>query len=343
MTHNGITLEGVLQSVVRITEQRSRENLEQCLVSTLIELSAITAVTIARPAPRSTGIVIDILAHGSRDGGLLPVCPCRPLDEYPLMARGMAEGREVSEQLPGGALRHCLPILDGDETVAFLVVDSLDGLASSEPVVRAFVAVYRNYLAILKDSERDTLTGLKNRKTFDDNITRAIAQSRAMLPDTDGRRRHSDGQDHHWLGIVDIDHFKRINDTYGHAFGDEVLLLFAALMRKVFRAEDLLFRFGGEEFVVVLAPTSAESARQTFERLREAVAGFPFPQVGQVTTSVGFVRIDPNDIPATVVGQADEALYWAKRHGRNRVCWYDDLVAAGELKPHDTEGAVELF
>lgn len=221
-------------------------------------------------------------------------------------------------------------------------MESTDGLAGAEPVVRAFVAVYRNYLAILKDSERDTLTGLKNRKTFDDNITRAIAQTRAARPEDGGRRRH-DEDDHHWLGIVDIDHFKRINDTYGHAFGDEVLLLFAALMRKVFRAEDLLFRFGGEEFVVVLAPTSADNARQAFERLRAAVEGFTFPQVGQVTTSVGFVRIDPDDIPATVVGQADEALYWGKRHGRNQVCWYDDLVAAGELKPHETEGGVELF
>ncbi|MGE5514779.1 MAG: diguanylate cyclase domain-containing protein [Bacteroidota bacterium] len=342
MTNNAITLEGVLQSVVRITEQRSRESLEQCLVSTLIELGGIAFVTIARPVPRNNGFVIDILAHGGRDSGLLPMSQCRPLDEYPLMVRCMAEGHELAEALPGGAECRCLPVLDGSETVAFLVVESADALASSEPVVRAFLAVYRNYLAILKDSERDTLTGLKNRKTFDDNISRAIAQSRSARPESDGRRRHED-DDHHWLGIVDIDHFKRINDTYGHAFGDEVLLLFAALMRKVFRAEDLLFRFGGEEFVVVLAPTAADNARQAFERLREAVAGFPFPQVGRVTTSVGFVRIDPSDIPATVVGQADEALYWAKRHGRNRVCRYEDLLATGELQAHETEGAVELF
>ncbi|HLO76197.1 MAG TPA: GGDEF domain-containing protein [Magnetospirillum sp.] len=342
MASSGITLENVLQSVVRITEQRSRENLEQCLVSTLIELQGIAFVSIARPLARSTGMVIDILAHGGRDSGLLPDLPCRPLDSFPLMSRCMSEGAEVSEPLPAGGERRCLPVLDGDGIIAFLTVDSTDGLAKTEPVVRAFVAVYRNYLAILKDSERDTLTGLKNRKTFDDNITRAIAHTRAARPINDDRRRHADDE-HHWLGIVDIDHFKRINDTYGHAFGDEVLLLFAALMRKVFRAEDLLFRFGGEEFVVVLAPTGADYARQAFERLREAVADFPFPQVGKVTTSVGFVRIDPEDIPATVVGQADEALYWAKRNGRDRVCWYDDLVAAGELKPHSAVGGAELF
>ncbi len=342
MAQNGITLESVLQSVVRITEQRSRESLETCLVSTLAALDGILAVTIARPMPRSNGTVVDILAQGGRDDALLPDLPCRPLDEYPLMARCLVKGRELADLLPDGGERRCLPVLDGDEVAAFLVVESRDGLGGSEPVVRALVAVYGNYLAILKDSERDTLTGLKNRKTFDDNITRAIAHTRAARRQGGDRRQNGDDE-HHWLGIVDIDHFKRINDTYGHAFGDEVLLLFAALMRKVFRAEDLLFRFGGEEFVAVLAPCGATAARLAFERLREAVEGFHFPQVGRVTTSVGFVRIDPDDIPATVVGQADEALYWAKRHGRNRVCWYDDLLAAGEVKVHDTVGGVELF
>jgi diguanylate cyclase (GGDEF)-like protein len=342
MGSNSITLESVLESVVRITEQRSRENLEHCLVATLVALEGIRFVTIARPLLRSSGTVVDILAQAARGSGVLPVAPHAPLDDYPLMARAMAEGREIHAPQPGGGESCCLPVMDGDEVAAFLVVDSSDSMAASAAVVRAFVAVYGNYLAILKDSERDTLTGLKNRKTFDENINRAIAHTRLAAPTPADRRRH-DGDEHHWLGIVDIDHFKRINDTYGHAFGDEVLLLFSALMRKVFRAEDLLFRFGGEEFVVVLAPTVSLKARQAFERLREAVESFHFPQVGQVTTSIGFVRIDPEDIPATVVGQADEALYWAKRHGRNRVCWYDDLVAAGELKPHDTEGGVELF
>lgn len=342
MTQNAITLESVLQSVVRITEQRSRESLEQCLVSTLAALDGIVSVTIARPVPRSNGTVIDILAQSGAAAAALPDMLCRPVDEYPLMARCLIQGRELADPLPGGIERRCLPVTDGEETVAFLVVESRDGLAGSEPVVRAFVAVYGNYLVILKDSERDTLTGLKNRKTFDNNITRAIAQTRAARRGN-GDRRQSDDDEHHWLGIVDIDHFKRINDTYGHAFGDEVLLLFAALMRKVFRAEDQLFRFGGEEFVVVLAPSGPANAHQAFERLRDSVENFHFPQVGRVTTSVGFVRIDPDDIPATVVGQADEALYWAKRHGRNRVCRYDDLLAAGELKVHDTVGGVELF
>ncbi len=341
-SNNVISLQSVLESVVRITEQRSRENLEHCLVGTLIELAGVASVGIARPLVRSSGIHVECLARAQRGQGVLPETPCAPISEQPLMARALETGAEVTETLPNGNELRCLPVQEGEDIAAFLLVESNDGLAASKGVVQAFAAVYRNYLAILKDSERDTLTGLKNRKTFDDNISRIIAQTRTTPPVSGDRRQHED-EDHHWLGIVDIDHFKRINDTYGHVFGDEVLLLFAALMRKVFRAEDQLFRFGGEEFVVVLAPSSARSAKAAFERLRSATEAFPFPQVGRVTTSVGFVRIDAADIPSTIVGQADEALYWAKRHGRNQVCWYDDLVAAGELAPHDTEGPVELF
>ncbi|MBC7952874.1 MAG: GGDEF domain-containing protein [Rhodospirillaceae bacterium] len=342
MADDTLSLQSVLESVVRITEQRSRENLEHCLVSTLIELSGVMFVGIARPQHRSNGIHIECLARAERGQGILPQAPCDPMEEQPLMARALATGTEASETRANGHEYRCLPVMEGDNTVAFLMVESDDGLKASVNVVRAFAAVYRNYLAILRDSERDTLTGLKNRKTFDNNINRVIAQTRAANPANNERRQHEDDE-HHWLGIVDIDHFKRVNDTHGHIFGDEVLLLFAALMRKVFRAEDQLFRFGGEEFVVVLAPTTAERARQAFERLRAAVEGFAFPQVGRVTASVGFVRIAPDDIPSKVVGQADEALYWGKRNGRNRVCWYDDLLKAGELSPHEREGGMELF
>ncbi|MBC7906309.1 MAG: GGDEF domain-containing protein [Rhodospirillaceae bacterium] len=342
MGDGNISLQSVLESVVRITEQRSRENLEHCLVSTLIELSGVVFVGIARPLHRSNGTQIECLASAERGRGVLPEAPCAPIEDQPLMARALATGTEVIDTLPNGRECRCLPVMEGDDTAAFLLVESDDGLQSSMGVVRAFVAVYRNYLALLRDSERDTLTGLKNRKTFDNNINRVIAQTRAANSASEDRRQREDDE-HHWLGIVDIDHFKRVNDTHGHVFGDEVLLLFAALMRKVFRAEDQLFRFGGEEFVVVLAPTTAERARQAFERLRAAVEGFAFPQVGQVTASVGFVRIEPDDIPSKVVGQADEALYWGKRNGRNRVCLYDDLIAVGELVPHDREGGMELF
>jgi len=339
-----LSLESVMESVVRVTEQRSRENLEHCLVLTLVQLTGAYSVCIAVPHYFDDQAEPDIecLAKARASEGLLPEGAQCNQHEQSIIQKTLVSAVEESDRLSDGSYVLALPMQDRGQVAATMTVHSPQPMSDFLNVIRGFAAVYRNYLNILKDAERDTLTGLKNRKTFDDKITKIIAHSHNHHA-VDHDRRHHKGDEHHWLAIFDIDHFKRINDTYGHVFGDEVLLLFAALMRKVFRTEDLLFRFGGEEFVVVLAPTAADDALAAFDRFRRTVETFPFPQVGQVTVSIGYVRINPEDIPSSVVGQADEALYWAKRHGRNQVCSYDQLLAQGELVSHHNEGDVELF
>ena len=126
-------------------------------------------------------------------------------------------------------------------------------------------------------------------------------------------------------------------------YGDEVLLLFADLMRKIFRSTDLLFRHGGEEFVVVLVPAAESDSFRIFERFRQNVELFEFPQVGQVTVSIGMVKIDAQDNPSTLLEYADQALYYAKEHGRNQVCNYNELIKAGILKVRHTKNDIELF
>jgi diguanylate cyclase (GGDEF)-like protein len=139
---------------------------------------------------------------------------------------------------------------------------------------------------------------------------------------------------HHWLGVIDIDHFKNINDNFGHLIGDEVLILVSNLMKSAFRSQDKLFRFGGEEFVVLLKPTELANALATFERYRKEVDGFRFPQVEHVTISAGFTRIGLYDTPSMILDNADEALYYAKEHGRNLVFCYEELIDAGKLVKH---------
>jgi diguanylate cyclase (GGDEF)-like protein len=95
-----------------------------------------------------------------------------------------------------------------------------------------------------------------------------------------------------------------------------------------------LFRFGGEEFVVLLKPAELASARAAFERCRREVEQYSFPQVGRVTVSAGFTRIGIYDTPSVILDNADEALYYAKGNGRNRVCCYEELIAAGQLVKH---------
>jgi len=327
-----ITPESILSSVVLLTEQRSQKHLEDCLTATLAELAALPFCGICTPMPTANGIFIDWAATRSAEGAGQSE-ELQEIGTDPLLLDCMALGTERSESLADGSVRRAHPVVDDRGKVcAFLVTRTAPGQPEPAALIKGFVAIYRNYLTILWDAARDTLTGLKNRKTFDENFSSIVAESRHIDVSFNGNRReaHLDGQ-HHWLGIIDIDRFKTINDTFGHVFGDEVLLLLSALMRKAFRSEDKLFRFGGEEFVVLLAPTTFSAAQAVFERFRATVAAFAFPEVGHITVSVGYVRIDCDDLPSVVIGNADRALYYAKGHGRDQVRSFEQLVAEGEL------------
>ena len=145
---------------------------------------------------------------------------------------------------------------------------------------------------------------------------------------------------------MDVDHFKDINDRFGHLYGDEILILVSRLIESnFFRDGDKVFRYGGEEFVVVLNAIDDESAGLAFERFRLAVEQHRFTQIEDLTVSIGFVRVEDQQTPADIIGEADKALYYAKDHGRNRVCSYDRLLALGKIRRVERveEGDIELF
>lgn len=130
--------------------------------------------------------------------------------------------------------------------------------------------------------------------------------------------------------IMDMDHFKKVNDNYGHASGDEVLKTLAAVIVKTIRSADLAARYGGEEFVVLMPETDAARAYEAAERLRKAVEltdfVIPHPESPlKKTTSIGYATMQPNDTPESLLKRADVALYEAKNSGRNKV-----LPMAGE-------------
>jgi len=213
-------------------------------------------------------------------------------------------------------------------------------------MIRGLLQIYRNFYQVLIEAQRDQLTGLANRKTFDDVIQKIYNQP-APLTDpvpVDRRSVFDDEKVGFWLGMIDVDNFKRINDTWGHLYGDEVLLLLAQLMQHHFRESDFLFRFGGEEFVVIVRASSKENAKRAFERFRETVKDHDFPQVGMVTVSVGVVKLDQEIFTATLLDRADQSLYHAKKNGRNRTEFFDDLLDQGLVKVADiAAGGVELF
>ncbi len=198
--------------------------------------------------------------------------------------------------------------------------------------------IYHNYNGLLNDNERDTLTGLLNRKTFDQKINKIMSALHTNAMRQDDRAGVS-----YFIAIFDIDHFKRVNDEFGHLIGDEVLLLFSQMMTKSFRDTDPLFRFGGEEFVGIFGCAQDADINTVLKRFTDKLQVFSFPQVGRVTASVGFTKLTDDSAPSQLVDRADLALYYAKNHGRNRTCSYDELKAEGLLQEDIKEGEIELF
>jgi two-component system cell cycle response regulator len=158
----------------------------------------------------------------------------------------------------------------------------------------------------------DPLTNLHNRRYLENHLGLMVAKA------------HRKGGQLSLL-IIDIDHFKAINDTYGHDAGDDVLRNFSERLRRNVRGIDLVCRYGGEEFVVALPDTDLTLASVIGERLRTRIAGDGFPindgqQAIDVTISVGIAALEsPDDTPETLIKRSDRALYSAKRDGRNRV------------------------
>jgi diguanylate cyclase (GGDEF)-like protein/hemerythrin-like metal-binding protein/PAS domain S-box-containing protein len=163
----------------------------------------------------------------------------------------------------------------------------------------------------------DALTGAWNRRHFEQVAEVEITQAqRYGVPLS--------------LMIFDIDHFKSINDRYGHQAGDQVLVGLTQLVRRHLRAADLLARWGGEEFVVMMPHCGEEEAIALADKVRGLVAGTPFPTVGRVTASFGVAAVAPEETLDVWLKRVDDALYRAKEGGRNR-------VVAGEAKAPDQD------
>lgn len=213
--------------------------------------------------------------------------------------------------------------------------------------VKLITRIAQNYYSLLVESERDSLTGLFNRRVYEKKfanlITKQILKQREAQDKTVEERRHRKEGAKSWLAIFDVDHFKLINDRFGYIYGDEVLLLLSQHMQRVFRGNDLIFRFGGEEFVIVFEPIEKAEAYSTLEKFRNFIASFDFPMVGNITISCCFTQVSANEHPKSILDNADKALYYAKNHGRNQTCNFEELLEAGLISMPEEEGDIELF
>ncbi len=347
----------LIDHLVRLSTLRDRDNL-------LAGVTRALADTVSAHAVATFSLVLDedqrywMPLTLCRAGGPMEVVTdqlradvttMQPMESDPVRMR-CVESLEASTESPhanSSLWRTVFPVVLAKDSVVWGVVEFL----SPQPLTPADVVavtrllqVFCNMLDVLDYSECDALTGLWNRKSFEDLFFKTMPTSDAPLPaGVATEHRVPLVNPVFWLAMVDIDHFKQVNDVFGHLIGDEVLILVARLMRNSFRSHDRVFRFGGEEFVVVLRCADHASACAALERFRRNMEAYDFPQVGQKTASVGFTQILPGDSPSAACERADQAVYHAKRNGRNQVCSESDLVDRGLLKAEVKVGDIELF
>lgn len=345
----------ILRSVIEITRQCDTDSLEYSLVATLAEMIPVKTISICKLLKADVlesleeVIQLSVLRKQSGENNYEWRNTARSVPVDPHITECLINAKSSIREIGGGSVQLLTPMSCKGETVGIVILESERDMSSFQPLIEGLLKIYENYLNILNESECDNLTSLFNRRTFDKKLNRLLeAQKKARKKDLASgihqARRRLEPNSSAWLAILDIDHFKRVNDTYGHVYGDEVLLAFSQKMKAGFRSTDLLFRFGGEEFLVILEPIPHENAYNTLDRFRQTVADHDFPLVGRVTISIGFAKITENDYPPVILEYADKALYYAKEHGRNSVYSYESLVKKGKLvEEKEKVGSVDLF
>lgn len=278
-----------------------------------------------------------ILAKNKRDRAYLVVLAgsnvgeMYKLDEAEVLI-GRASNAAIRLNDEGVSRRHARIVRDGDAIVVEDLQSANGTLVNGEPVTRRALAdgdkvmlgstsvlrfgyhdeVDESFQQQMFDAAlRDGLTKAYNKKFFSDRLESELAYA----------KRHNT---HLSLLLFDVDHFKRVNDTYGHLAGDHVLVQLARLTQSTIRTEDVFARYGGEEFAVYCRAVPLETAGIVAERLRALVERTSFEHEGRrlpVTISIGVAAfpIIPANTGPELVAAADEALYEAKRCGRNRV------------------------
>ncbi|RMQ36417.1 MULTISPECIES: sensor domain-containing diguanylate cyclase [Pseudomonas syringae group genomosp. 2] len=195
----------------------------------------------------------------------------------------------------------------------FYAEHSISPLCNLEGTITHYVSISQDVTTrlgreqkLLEIAHSDPLTGLNNRRAAEHTLERLIDTARIS-----GKPFS--------LIIGDIDHFKSVNDRYGHPAGDRVLTSVAVILKQRIRLQDVAARWGGEEFLILVPDSSLDHAAELADRIRKGVEGLLIPNAGSVTISLGVAQLSPGETAASLIQRADKALYQAKRRGRNRV------------------------
>ncbi|MFQ5658891.1 MAG: GGDEF domain-containing protein [Gammaproteobacteria bacterium] len=319
------------EAAIRLTRQRDFLSLSAVLLEILNSLDSVQSARLYEIRSNGTPQAFD-------DPGALSVYEFSLRDKHFVIS---GDSREIpwltnalqlsSSEKSEAGYDGVIPLTAYEGLSRFLIVNDAPVTASDQDRIDFLLALYQNLSIQAESNAHDTLTGLLNRKAFNDRIIKVLQSC------WDDSRRKDDTDKNSWLAMLDIDHFKKINDSFGHLYGDEILLLFARIMQKTFRYNDLLFRYGGEEFIVILNDIDQKGVLAALNRFRESVEYYRFPRGEKVTVSTGYVCIQPGLPPSTLLDAADKALYQAKEGGRNRIVLYDLSLQTSDNRNSDVE------
>ena len=331
------TMTGFIDQIAGLTDARDRDALEYTLASVMFGLTGANSLSMWRVAPRDDGPELRCCVslgseHCAKCEG--PQCSLRgggvkPLQAEPALAACYKTKRHLRARLDAcGLYRDVFPVANGHGVVRLVeILRAAPMCEDEERLVFGLLRIYRNHLGILDYGDCDDLTGLFNRRTFDDKFRALVSPKQGLRRTAPSKpRRAGDETRGAHLAMIDLDFFKRVNDRFGHPYGDEALVLLARLLSEGFRDTDRLFRFGGDEFLVLLPGADSTAAAAALERFRVSVENFDFPRAGRLTVSIGYTAARKSDSGADAIARADQALYAAKAQGRNRVCCFEALA-----------------
>jgi len=343
----------IFQSIVEMTTKRDSDEFSTSIVATLAEIipESVVSLFYCIEFPRAYYRVVTTLSAIKDQSQTKQYKWDDPLSQntQKYVNNNFTKLVSLSEfQTPDGMNHIFIPIFLENKIAYAIDIASVEDISSYLSSVLAVTQVCQNFYAILANSEKDSLTGLYNRKTYDQKLDSLLKkqsskQHQHVNTGEQNEARKLTDQTHTWLAVIDIDFFKKVNDKFGHIYGDEVLLVLSQLMQNSFRQNDLLFRFGGEEFVIIFEPIPKFETEYVLNKFRSLVQNYDFPMIGQVTISCGFAKISEGDHPKTIFDNADKALYYAKENGRNSVYNYEALYEKGFINTDIAEGDIELF
>ena len=255
--------------------------------------------------PQTRGLILTTLATALREAGRVEEAYDALLRASELERQAFRELSQVQLSLERATLEAAAARRHSDDQAA-----KNRQLAEAHAELERRAAELETLQAQLREqAERDPLTGLHNRRYLARELER-LTQERTAVPLS--------------LAVLDVDHFKTINDRFGHATGDQVLIRIAGLLCDQLRDSDSIIRSGGEEFLILMPSTDVNAARACCERIRNAVNTGAWSNVADglsVTASLGLATTDDPTDPEAIISLADQRLYEAKRTGRNRVVW----------------------